>query len=199
MPEEGFIKFNCHWIKTDPVNSDLTTDLINWRNKLYQFGLIGCYENGVGYGNISVRHKRNSFLITGSGTGKYACLENRHITLVTEYNLDKNQLTCKGPVKASSESLTHAVIYQHLSNINAVVHIHNLDLWNRYLNKLPTTSKHVEYGTPQMAKEVIKLLDEPETKSLKICIMGGHLEGIITFGKNLEEACNIVLKYYEGE
>ena len=50
-----------------------------------------------------------------------------------------------------------------------------------------------------MAKEVIKLLDEPETKSLKICIMGGHPEGIITFGENLDEACNIVLHYYERE
>ena len=103
MIEEGSIKFNCHWIETGPVNSNLATDLINCRNRLYQIALIGCYENGVGYGNISVRYDQNSFLITGSGTGKYANLENHHLTLVTEYFLDKNQLTCKGPVKASSE------------------------------------------------------------------------------------------------
>lgn len=55
----GLVKFNCHWTQTGPVISDEQFEIINyWREVLYNMDLIGAYENGVGFGNISMRTGR---------------------------------------------------------------------------------------------------------------------------------------------
>jgi ribulose-5-phosphate 4-epimerase/fuculose-1-phosphate aldolase len=160
---------------------------------MFDLGFIGVYEDGIGYGNMSVRFSGNQFIITGSATGKLKKLTNQHYTKVVDYDLEKNSLTAVGPIVASSESLTHAVIYKYDKNINAVIHIHNLALWKKLMNKNPTTNKNVEYGTPAMAEEIMRLFDETDLKNKKILVMGGHEEGIISFGKDLNEAGKILL------
>jgi hypothetical protein len=74
-----------------------------------------------------------------------------------------------------------------------VVHIHNRPLWEKYLGILPTTSPEVEYGTPAMAAEITRILSLPETMEKKVIVMGGHEEGIIALGENIDEAAMIVL------
>ena len=145
MREEGVIKFNCTWIKASPLNFELIKELNEWRNKLYDAKLIGQNKDGIGYGNISIRYSQNNFIITGSSTGKLARLTAEHYTRVTEYDLDKNSLTAVGPVIASSESLTHAVIYEHQKEVNAVIHVHHFALWKKLLEMLPATNKNIEY------------------------------------------------------
>jgi len=192
--DEGYIKFNCKWIKDKPIiQANKLFEINRWRDKLYSLGLLGAYDNGIGFGNISIRFKKNSFIITGSATGKYPALNENHYVLVNEYNFDKNNLTCKGPIKASSESLSHAMIYECSSDTNAVIHIHNIDMWKNLIDKLPTTNKEISYGTPAMAKEIKKLFLESKVNDKKIIVMGGHKEGIISFGKTLDEAGNILL------
>jgi ribulose-5-phosphate 4-epimerase/fuculose-1-phosphate aldolase len=190
---EGYIKFNCNWIKQE-FNEDIT-EINKWRNKLYSLNLIGAYENGIGFGNISIR-EGNNFIITGSKTGGIENLTNNHFTKVTNWYFNKNNLTCEGPIEASSESLTHAAIYTSNSNINAVIHVHNLNLWEKLINKIPTTDEKAEFGTPEMAYEIMKLFRENQVTKKRILIMGGHKEGIISFGKNLEEAGNVLLDYF---
>src|SRR6266540_3799097 len=192
MQEEGVIKFNCTWIKEDPLDFELIKELNEWRNRLYNEGLIGVSENGIGYGNISIRYKQNSFIISGSSTGKFKELTNEHYTQVTEYNLEKNSLTTIGPIIASSESLTHAMIYECGKNINAVLHVHHFKLWKKLLNILPSTDKDVEYGTPAMAGEIVRLFKESNLAEYKIFAMAGHGEGVVSFGKNLNEAGQVL-------
>jgi len=194
MKETGVIKFNCNWIKENPLDSELLRDLNLWRDKMFELGFIGVTEEGIGYGNMSVRFRENQFIITGSATGKLKKLGIEHYTKVVDYDLEKNSLTAIGPILASSESLTHAVIYEHDKNVNAVIHIHNLFLWKKLMDKIPSTNKNVEYGTPAMAKEIIRLFDQTDLKNKKILVMAGHEEGIISFGKNLNEAGNLLLK-----
>src|SRR6056297_787757 len=112
MQEKGYVKFDCQWLQKAPFEDKNLHKLIEWRNKLYNLGLIGCYDNGIGYGNISIRKEKNSFFITGSATGDIKELSYEHISLVTSYNIDNNHLECSGPIKASSESLTHATVYE---------------------------------------------------------------------------------------
>jgi ribulose-5-phosphate 4-epimerase/fuculose-1-phosphate aldolase len=193
MKETGVIKFNCNWIKEAPMNTDLLIDLNLWRDKMFDLGFIGVNEDGIGYGNMSIRYKQNQFIITGTATGKLKNLTNQHYTKVVDYDLKKNSLTALGPIIASSESLTHAVIYEFDKNINAVIHIHNKNLWKKLMNKVPTTNKSVEYGTPAMAEEIIRLFDETNLKNKKILVMAGHEDGIISFGKDLNEAGNLLL------
>jgi ribulose-5-phosphate 4-epimerase/fuculose-1-phosphate aldolase len=187
MHEEGVIKFKCNWIQAAPPGVGLIKELNEWRNKLYDAKLIGKNKDGIGYGNISIRYQ-NNFIITGSSTGKLSKLAAEHYTVVTEYDLDKNTLTAVGPVIASSESLTHAVIYEHQKNVNAVMHIHHPALWKKLLETLPSTGKAVEYGTPAMAREILRLFEESDLIEEKIFAMGGHEEGVISFGKDLNEA-----------
>ena len=191
--DEGYIKFNCKWIKNKPLSIDKLVEINKWRDKLYSLGLIGAYDNGIGFGNISIKFKKNSFIITGSATGKHPALNENHYVLVNKYDFDKNNLTCKGPIKASSESLSHAMIYECSSDTNAIIHIHNIDMWKNLIDKLPTTNKEISYGTPAIAKEIKRLFLESKVNDEKIIVMGGHKEGIISFGKTLDEAGNILL------
>ncbi len=200
MPEEGYVKFNCDWIKADSVSESLLSEINAWRAKMFKLGLIGMFENGVGFGNISVRGpEKNQFIISGTATGGIASLEPEHYTIVTDYSIEKNWVECKGPIKASSEAMTHAVIYQSDKSINAVIHVHNLAFWKKLLEKVPTTKKDAEYGTPEMAEEVIRLFKETDVKEKKIMVMAGHKEGIVSFGKSLDDAGSILLSYFEKE
>ncbi len=193
--EKGYIKFHCNWIKSEPVAEEIINDLNHWREKLFNLGLIGAYQNGIGYGNLSIRIDNDSFLITGTATGHLTNLTTNHFTKVTSYSFEKNSLNCTGPIKASSESLTHAAIYESENNINAVIHVHSKVLWNRLRNSVPATAPNIEYGTSQMAEEIKRLFKQTNVFEEKILVMTGHEDGIITFGKTIEEAGNIILKY----
>ena len=193
--EEGYIKYDCRWIKAKSVSSETIRDINLVRNRFYKLGLIGVYDNGIGFGNISIRSE-NNFIITGSATGGIELLDENHYVRVNDYNLEQNTLVCTGPIKASSESLSHAVIYECLPATKAVIHIHHLELWQELLHRLPTTSKSVSYGTPDMAFEIKRLLLETTTQEQKVVVMGGHEEGILVFGNSLDEAENIMLKLY---
>ncbi|HET9278034.1 MAG TPA: class II aldolase/adducin family protein, partial [Flavitalea sp.] len=168
-------------------------ELNMWREIMYNKGLIGVYPDGIGFGNISMRCNENTFLISGTATGGLPTLGHSHYSLVTNYDLHTNSITCVGPLKASSESLTHALIYECSAATNAVIHIHDLDLWNRLLHHAPTSSENISYGTPEMANEIKRLFDETALSIEKIIVMGGHREGIISFGKDLEEAGSILI------
>jgi ribulose-5-phosphate 4-epimerase/fuculose-1-phosphate aldolase len=95
--------------------------------------------------------------------------------------------------------MSHAAIYLANSEVGAVVHIHNRQLWERYLYVLPTTNKKIEYGTPEMAYEISRIMTLPETLNKKVFVMGGHEEGIIAFGKTVEEAALTILKLEKQE
>ena len=199
MKEEG-IKFNCRWLDEKPLDYKWLKELNQWRNRLYKAGLIGVYADarlpdgqGIGYGNMSVRFQRNKFIITGTATGKLQKLNARHYTQVTDFNLDKNRVTCVGPIKASSESLTHAMLYDCAKDTNAVFHVHHAGLWKKMLHAVPTTKATIEYGTIDMAKEVRRLFKDANLAEQKLFVMAGHEEGIVTFGKTLDEAGEKIL------
>jgi ribulose-5-phosphate 4-epimerase/fuculose-1-phosphate aldolase len=117
--------------------------------------------------------------------------------VVEEYDFEENSLSCVGPLKASAESLTHAAIYESSPEINGVIHVHNMKLWEYLLDKVPFTGKEIEYGTPEMAEEMKRLIKEKATREKNIIVMKGHKEGVISFGKNLNQAGEILLKYFE--
>jgi len=199
MGEEGYIKFNCSHDKAPAFPIEKLNDLIEWRQKCYSLGLIGMYPNGIGFGNISERSSPGSknFIISGSATGGIPQLTPAHFTEVTSVEFEKNFLTCNGPIVASSESMTHAAIYESDKKINAIIHIHHKGFWDYLLNKVPTTSKDAAYGTPEMAKEVFRLFSLKKKWGKKLIAMAGHEEGIVSFGANLKEAGEALLREYK--
>lgn len=195
MSDEGVIKFKLTWKQEPPMAYHFISALNEWRDSLYKAGLIGKDENGIGYGNISCRLDKNSFIITGSGTGTLEQLTSEHYTRVTAFDLSENSLESTGPVKASSESMTHAAVYETIPGCNAVFHVHHLDLWEALLVRPPSTAKNIEYGTPAMAKEIASLLKDPLLLKQGILAMGGHREGIISFGKDLDDAGSVLVSW----
>jgi ribulose-5-phosphate 4-epimerase/fuculose-1-phosphate aldolase len=196
MNEEGVIKFNCQWTRSAPLDEAWIKDLNVWRDKLYRRGLIGVNEDGVGYGNISVRLRKNEFIISGSGTGKFKKLTGEHYAWVTDYDVKKNAICSTGSIIASSESLTHAMIYEHASDVHAVMHVHHFKIWKKLLITLPATAENIEYGTPEMAEEIARLFNEQKLSQHKIFAMAGHNEGIVCFGKNLHQAGELLLNEF---
>lgn len=186
--DEGYIKYQQHFQLSAALPDGDLKELNDHRNKLHHQNLIGAYDDGIGFGNISMRKEGRRFVISGTQTGHIPTLSAQHYTLITDYDIVGNQVWCKGPVKASSESLTHAAVYELSNEIEAVIHVHSLDLWQKWLNKLPTTAPEVTYGTPEMAFEVKRLYKAGTLKQEKVMVMAGHEEGIISFGKTLSEA-----------
>ena len=194
--DEGYIKYVSDWTQGPAPGRDTTDLLESWRQPLFQAGLIGQYEDpGVGFGNISVRCKGTGmFVISGTQTGHLARTSAADYALVTAYDVDNNRVSCRGPVQASSESLTHAAIYELSAGINAVVHAHSRTLWDQLRGRLPTTGKDVAYGTPEMAREFVRLYRSTDFATGGIAVMAGHEDGIISIGRSLEEATRRVLR-----
>jgi ribulose-5-phosphate 4-epimerase/fuculose-1-phosphate aldolase len=100
-------------------------------------------------------------------------------------------------VQASSEALTHAAIYALDPAIRAVVHVHSVAMWNKLIDTFPTTSRDVSYGTPEMAREFRRLYEETDFGQQGVAIMGGHEEGIVSFGRDVGQATERVLQHQD--
>ena len=196
MKEEGVIKFNCKWQKKILEPTVATNNLIIYRQKLFAKKLIGFDEKyKVGYGNISIRDcDSNSFFITGTQTGNLPCLKIKDIALVKTTNINTNEVSAIGKVKASSESLTHSMFYQYSDSIQAVIHVHHKLTWEKWLNKAPTTNKTIPYGTPAMALEINRLFKEKKLMKEQFLVMAGHEDGIISFGDSIEAAYEALIE-----
>ncbi len=195
QPEEGSVKFDCHLEKEEiTIQQELFLPLNKWRKLLWDKKLIGVYPDGIGYGNISVRLPGSDlFYISGTSTGNLPNLSQEHYSLVERCEPVLNSIRCRGLIKASAESMSHSAIYLANPEALAVVHIHNRELWNKYRNALPTTDDKVAYGTPEMAEEIGRIMKLPDTLDKKVIVMGGHEEGLISFGKTVEEAAFAIL------
>ena len=196
--QEGVIKFNYKWEKK-PLPSSLDIhELVSYRNKLYKHKLIGADKDGIGYGNISVMHKpAGTFIISASDTGSIKTASKYHFSLVHSVSAKKNFVSCSGMKPASSESMTHDIIYKLSPEIKCVIHVHSLKLWNKLLNKVPTTPKSILYGTPELAYEVKRLWEKKDLKEKRILVMGGHKEGLIVFGESIAAAYNLLMDYFQ--
>src|SRR5207249_7243832 len=108
-----YVKFTCQRGRTDIEPFDALTELNECRRKLLQQRLIGLDANGIGFGNLSVRDGvSGNFYITGSATGGLPELTVADCVRVVAYDFEKNWLCFEGSAIPSSESLTHAAIYQ---------------------------------------------------------------------------------------
>jgi len=190
-----YIKFSCECVSGEIALFSGLAELNAYRRKLLDLRLIGVDPKGIGFGNLSVRDgATKNFYITGSATGGIHELTLANCAKVVACDFARNQLRYEGSAIPSSESLTHAAIYESDATAGAVVHCHCSKLWAALLNEAPTTSKAAEYGTPEMAYEIMQLFRRTNAQSRKIVVMTGHEGGILTFGKDLEEAFAVLMR-----
>lgn len=195
MIDEGYIKFESDWLRTEPLDNVEIEALNRWRRPLYDAGLIGHYkEHGIGFGNLSVRAgKDGQFIISGSQTGHLPELGEQHYALVEEYDIEQNRVSSIGATEASSESLTHAAIYELDPEIGAIVHVHSKELWAALKGAAATTDAQVSFGTPEMAREFHRLWRESDFRETGIAVMAGHDGGLVSTGSDLQEAAERIL------
>ena len=188
MKPISYIKFHCTRTAGAP-SATQTKDLLRVRRKLHARRWIGVTPDDIGYGNLSRRVGRTvRFLISGTGTGKREKLTPRDFVFVDRYDLARNRVWCRGALDASAESMTHAAVYEADPRIKAVIHAHDRALWDRLLQTdLPCTPKEAEYGTPAIARAMRKAVRGMKRTS-GVVVMGGHEEGLIAFGRTLDEA-----------
>lgn len=203
--QEGVIKFQLRFTEGHAPKAEQTIQLSAWRKLCYLTKLIGQeperYE-GYGFGNISERIGRGEeahqrpFLISGTQTGFLESLEPHHYAFVRECYPEKNLVIADGPLKPSSESMTHGTLYALDERIRFVIHVHSPDLWqNAPVLNIPTTAADVPYGTPAMGAEVARLFAETDVREQGIFSMGGHEDGIVTFGETAEAAGSVLFTY----
>lgn len=194
-----YVKFTYQCAREDISPFAALGELNACRRKLVDQHLLGVYSDGVGFGNVSVRDGRTaSFYITGSATGGFPELTSTDCVRVVAYEFGRNWLSYEGAAIPSSESLTHAAIYESDPSASAVIHCHDSVLWRALLDRVPTTSKTIAYGTPEMACEIMRLFKISDVRSKKIFVMAGHQDGVVAFGKNLEDAFDMLMHVRRG-
>ncbi|MGD8569165.1 MAG: class II aldolase/adducin family protein [Gammaproteobacteria bacterium] len=199
--EEGVVKYQLDYHKSAALHAALINELNAWRAILYKLQLVGRDEHrygGYGYGNLSCRYQRHGeeFIITGTQTSHIAETSAEHYVLVKQSDAAHNKLIAEGPVKPSSEALTHGTVYQSDPDIQFVFHAHSPHIWSRAaVLDIPSTGLNVAYGTPEMAHEIQQLIRDPAVKAQSIISMAGHQDGIIAFGSTAEHTGLTLVKY----
>ena len=206
---EGVVKFEALHTQ-QPVDlgrhGALVAELIGWRAIMRAAGMLGrdpARYGGAGFGNLSARVGppssplgRRAMLVSGSQTGGRAEAGAGDFCLVERYDPAGNRVWSRGPVPPSSESLTHGALYDLGPHVRAVLHGHAPALWRRAARLgLPCTRPEVAYGTPAMAREVARLYRESALSERRILAMGGHQDGVIAFGRSLDEAGQVLVTY----
>ena len=121
-----YVKFTYQRARADIAPFDALAELNACRRKLLELRLIGLDSNGIGFGNMSVRDRATkNFYITGSATGGLPELAPTDCVRVEAYNFARNWLCYEDAAIPSSESLTHAAIYESDPATSAVIHCHD--------------------------------------------------------------------------
>jgi L-ribulose-5-phosphate 4-epimerase len=202
--KDGVTKFKEVFTPSAPIGADKIITLDLWRRILRSLNLLGqnpeAYD-GAAYGNVSQRignggRNRRKFIITGRQTSGLETATNEQYAIVLEYYPEQNLIVSEGPVRPSSESMTHGALYDLDSSLQFVFHVHSGKIWRqaRLLN-IPATKEAAEYGTIGMVEEIRRLFRESDARFRHILAMGGHEDGIIAFGRTAEEAGITILRY----
>lgn len=201
---EGVIKFQMRYTPGPPLPAADLRELNAWRKMLVLLQVVGADParyDGYGFGNISCRLEpynapsaTRRFAITGTQTGEIADLTPEHYVVVEACYPAQNLTVATGPIRPSSESMTHGAVYALDSRIHWVMHGHSPHIWHAAQRLgIPVTDAAVPYGTPEMSAEVARLWRSSDMRRRRIFSMGGHEDGIVTFGRTASEAGQILL------
>jgi len=190
---EGVIKFNLTF-RTEKLGGVDIGELSAWRKVLKDLGLLGQTPgryDGYGFGNVSQRCA-GGFVISGTQTGALDAVTLDDYAVCETWDLQRNAVDAKGAVKPSSESLSHASIYDVHESVTCALHAHSPDIWRNSVELgIAVTEESAAYGTPEMAIEVRRLTMDMDSPG--IFSMGGHEDGVFTFGRSLAEAGQLMV------
>jgi hypothetical protein len=199
--QEGVIQFNLSHLTGEAIDYVELADLTTWHQRIHTLGLIGQdpsrYE-GYAYGNMSHRLGKDEFLISGTQTGGLDTLTAEHYAHIDHCDIANNQVSSHGPIKPSSECMSHAAIYAAQADAMAIIHVHNPAIWQHHKELgLASTPANVGYGTPQMATAIRDCIEQAGQPDHACIAMLGHEDGVICFAANMDTAGQYLLALYE--
>lgn len=188
---EGVVKYRLDYRPSSlPAGFD-AAPLTHWFHRCRDLGLIGRDPqryDGVAFGNISQRCAPG-FVISGTQTGGEAALQTWMLSWVQDFDATSNRLKAGGPARPSSEAMTHGQIYRTLADVGGVIHVHSPALWRAAARlSIAVTPPDAAYGTPAMVTAVDRLLRATPSPSQGLFAMGGHEDGIVAYGTDLDAA-----------
>ena len=191
---EGVIKFALDYVASAATPFAAFQVLEAWRSIYKETGLIGedpARYDGYGFGNLSAR-TRAGLVITGTQTGAIERLGKAHYAEVTGWCLAQNRVSAMGPIKPSSESLTHAAVYEAFDEIQFVFHVHSPDIWHATERlSIACTPADIAYGTVEMALSLKKITEGLGVKGLMTML--GHEDGVMSWGTTARDAGELII------
>ncbi len=187
--KEGKIRFNTIFVSDKIPDDPKIFELKDWSERFQKNGLTP-EVSGNYTGNLSFRSSEG-FVITASGLKDKKNLGDDCFVQIKGYNEVSNTFSVEGQKKPSSESLMHHLLYNENQDINAVFHGHNNIIVTVAKDlKLVITKKEFESGTIELAKEVLKVLDNN-----KLIVIRNH--GFVAVGNNMKETGELALATLE--
>ncbi|MDD2411352.1 MAG: class II aldolase/adducin family protein [Bacteroidales bacterium] len=178
------VKFSVDFLtKSAPKSSSDLLQLIEWCRYFDIHQLAPPYPGGSA-GNLSYRKTsgKPEFIITGTKIGLKNNLTEKQFVHVVDVDFSTSKIKVNGLIKPSSESMLHWAIYNRRPEINAIFHGHSPKILEKAReNKWIITENEVPYGTPELVKEVLNIIENQH-----FIIIKNH--GFLALGKNLEEA-----------
>jgi hypothetical protein len=192
---EGVIKFKLAHHSTPPISHPGLAELNAFRTLFFRLGLTGqdpLRYDGLGYGNFSIREGTAEFLISASQTGGIPELGNEHYVRIIKASPEEHTIKSEGPLPPSSETMTHASIYQASPSTHCVMHVHDPLIWQESLQLgLESTAQDIPYGSREMA---IALGGIAARHPEGVIAMQGHLDGVIAFGGSISETARLLIE-----
>jgi len=138
-------------------------------------------------GNLSIRHD-DGFLISASGSN-LGCLEKNELPLVQHCDVEAERVSYQGPVKPSSESIMHWLIYQNRPEARAIIHAHDEFAARPELlsGQVEESEREEPYGTIELARMAIATFQRAE----RIIVLKNH--GYVAIGSDLDGTCDLVV------
>ncbi len=190
MADEGYIKFHLFHTDDMPLCHPGIEELIRVRNTLHALGLIGVLPDGIGFGNISLRDG-SGFLISASATGGVIEAGPEHFSRVEDFDIATNTVWCRGPLPASSESMSHGAVYRASPGVQAVIHVHDARMWKMMLREgALSTPVQAEFGTPELAQAIMLCVAGKNEFSL---VLAGHEDGVLVGADSLDAALALIM------
>lgn len=170
----------------------LKEELIKISHRIYEKEFVAAYD-----GNLSVRTKNNTVLITRSAV----CKGELEIDDIIEIDLMGRIVSGKG--KISTENKIHLLLYNHRPDVNAVIHAHPIYSTaiasSKNLFEKPVFPEVVltigriplcKYSTPSTSELTESMI--PFIADSKVFLLENH--GVVSAGENLKHAYYLLEK-----
>jgi ribulose-5-phosphate 4-epimerase/fuculose-1-phosphate aldolase len=138
-------------------------------------------------GNLSIRYT-DGLIISASGCN-LGRIEQDELIFVEHCDAGTKRVLYRGPIKPSSESIMHWLIYEDRQDAQAIIHAHDeFATRPELLAGAVEESKHEKpYGTIELARMAIETFQRAE----RIIVLKNH--GYIAIGPDLDRTCNLIV------